>query len=118
LPAVADRTCLHCALARALRAEMPAFAARGMAVTFTRSEPVWLPASGAGIYRGVRRILRLARAHADRSPVKLAVVDLRGKSEVEVTATALSAERAQVFRCAFPRHAPGTLAGGFAEAAE
>jgi len=112
------RSCLHCALARALRAEGPAFAAGRLSVTFARSEPVWLPVSGTRLYRGVRRVLADARTHAVRSPVKLAVIDLPGKSEVEVTATALGRVGARVFRCAFPRYLPGTLVRGFAEAFE
>ncbi len=109
------RTCLHCALARALRAEADALAARGLAVTLGRSEPVWLPASGQGLSRAIRRLLRAAQAQAERSPVKLAVVDLVGKPDVEVTAAIPIGRDARVLRVAFPRHVPASLPGGFAE---
>lgn len=110
-----ERTCLHCALARALRAEAPALAARGLSATLGRSDPVWLPISGARLYRALRRLLRTAEAQADAPPVKLAVLDLPGKSHVEVTATVHVGHASRVLRCAFPRHAAGTLAFGFAE---
>jgi hypothetical protein len=109
------RTCLHCALARALQSEADALAAQGLAVTFTRSDPVWLPTSGTRLYRGVRRLLQAARAASTGPGVKLAVVDLPGKSHVEVIATVTTATGTRVFSCAFARHASGTLAGGFAE---
>jgi hypothetical protein len=110
-----SRSCLHCALARALRAESTAFAARGLALSFTRSDPVWLPAAGGRLYRGIRRLLRDARERADAGTVKLVVVDLPGKSHVEVTATVRRGRGAVVLACAFPRHRPGTLAAGFVE---
>lgn len=109
------RSCLHCALARALRSEADALAAQGLTVTFTRSDPVWLPTSGARLYRGVRRLLREARAASTGPAVKLAVLDLAGKSHVEVIATVRTARGTRVLTCAFERHVSGTLAGGFAE---
>jgi len=87
-----------------------------MTLTFTRSEPVWLPGSGVSFYRGVRRLLRQARALGDGGAVKLAVVDLPGKSHVEVMATVVVGRSARVLSCAFARHVRGTLARGFAEA--
>ena len=110
-----DRTCLHCALARALRAEAGTLTARGVALRFERSEPVWLPVSGARLYRAIRRLLRQAAAQAAPGAAKLAVVDLAGKSQVEVTATVGVAGGARVLSVGFPRHVPGTLAPGFAE---
>ena len=110
-----DRTCLHCALARALQAEAAALTARGVAVRFERSEPVWLPVSGTRLYRGIRRLLRQAAAQAAPGATKLAVVDLAGKSQVEVTATVPVAGGARVLGVGFPRYVPGTLARGFAE---
>ena len=110
-----NRTCLHCALARALRAESAAFTARGLGVSFTRSDPVWLPMEGGRLYRAIRRLVRDARGRADNGIVKLAVLDLSGKSHVEVTATVRLGRGAVVLACAFPRHLPGTLAGGFVE---
>jgi hypothetical protein len=109
-----SRTCLHCALARVLRAEAPALAARGVTVTMGRSDPVWLPISGTRVYRGVRRVLRAAAAASDHHVVRLAVIDLLGKPEVEVTAAALLPDRALVFRAGFVR-VVGPLAGGFSE---
>ena len=113
-----DRSCLHCALARALRAESPGFARRGLTLAFARSEPVWLPQPGMRLYRDVRRLLRRAWAAADRGTVKLSVVDLPGKSHVELTATVAAGRGSSVLRCAFPRHADGTLASGFSEVFE
>jgi hypothetical protein len=110
-----SRTCLHCALARALRAESGRFAAHGLALVFTRSDPVWLPLSGPRVYRSIRRLLREAHARAARGAVKLAVLDLPGKSHVEVTATVPTPRGVVVLAHAFPRHAPGVLAAGFAE---
>src|SRR5262245_24330435 len=108
------RTCLHCALARALRAETLA-PGSPLRVHLGRSDPVWLPVPGRQIYRGVRALLREARTEAD--DVKLSVVDLAGKSHVEVTAVARHPDgSSRVFVRAFPRFAPGTLARGFAEA--
>ena len=114
-----QRSCLHCALARAIRAESSAFAGRGLALNFARSEPVWLPSTGMRLYRGVRRLLQAARTAADGTDVKLAVVDLPGKSHVEVTVTVpVGRSGSRVLRCAFPRHARGTLGRGFAETLE
>ena len=113
-----SRTCLHCALARALRAEIPAFSAVGLDIRLSRSEPVFLPVSGTTLYRGLRRLLATARTAAERSPVKLAVLDLVGKSHVEVTATVLRGQTSRVLSCAFPCSDPSTLAAGFAEHAQ
>ena len=110
-----NRTCLHCALARALRAEAGAIADRGLAITFTRSDPVWIPVSGVRIYRDVRRLLQRALAASVGKSMKLGVVDLKGKSHVEVIATVMTAQGTRVLGCAFPRHVASTLAGGFVE---
>jgi hypothetical protein len=110
-----ERSCLHCALARALRAESEAYRATGLTLSFTRSDPVWLPAPGMRLYRAVRRLLQMARVRADGGGVKLAVVDLPGKSHVEVTATVPVGRGTRVLALSLPRHAPGTLARGFAE---
>lgn len=109
------RTCLHCALARALQAEAPAFTARGLAVHMTRSDPVFLPGSGRTIYRGLRRLLAAARDAAERGPVRLAVVEVRGKSHVEVTAVVAQGARWRVLARAFPQFVPAALPGGFNE---
>jgi len=52
------RSCLHCALARALGDEADELLRRRVVVTFSRSEAVWLPIPGSRIYRGIRRLLR------------------------------------------------------------
>jgi hypothetical protein len=89
--------------------------ARGVILTFERSEPVWLPVSGARLYRGVRRLLREAAAVAVPGAAKLAVVALAGKSQVEVIATVSVRGGSRVLAVAFPCYVPGTLARGFAE---
>jgi len=111
----AGRTCLHCVLTRVLRAEWAALDARGLAVTVAHGEAAWVPASGALVYRRLRRLLRLAGAEARRSPLRLTIVDMPGKAEVGVSAVALIGRSARVFRTGFPRHVPGTLEAGFAE---
>ena len=98
------RTCLHCALGRALRAESAA------------SEPTWLPIEGGRLYRELRGLLREARETARRGLVKLAVLDLPGKSHVEVTAVVRSPRgKARVLSRAFPRQTLDLLGAGFAE---
>jgi hypothetical protein len=109
------RTCLHCVLARVLRAEADALRERGLEVRLGPSEAVLLPAAGAATYRTVRALLRAAMADAAGPRIRLAVVDQPGKSHVEVTAVFAAARRTRVLSCAFPRHDPGALAGGFAE---
>jgi len=109
------RTCLHCVLARVLRAEADALRERGLEVRLGPSEAVLLPAAGAATYRTVRALLRAAIADAAGPRIRLAVVDQAGKSHVEVTAVFADARRIRVLSCAFPRHDPGALAGGFAE---
>jgi hypothetical protein len=109
------RACLHCALARALRVEGPAFRQRGLDVRLNRSDPVFLPATGAALYRGLRRLLAGARAAAERGEVKLTVLDLPGKSHVEVTAVVASGATVRVLSHAFPCYDPATLPNGFAE---
>jgi len=103
------QSCLHCALARAIRRESGALAARGLAVTLGRAEPVWLPSTGARLYRALRRLLREAGSQAQGPSLKLTVIDLTGKSHVEVTATIPVGRGSRVLACAFPRHAPGSL---------
>ena len=109
------RTCLHCVLARVLRAEADALRERGLEVRLGPSEAVLLPAAGAATYRTVRALLRAAIADTAGPRIRLAVVDQPGKSHVEVTAVFADARRTRVLSCAFPRHDPGALAGGFAE---
>lgn len=111
-----ERTCLHCALVRALRAEAPGLERRGIAIVVGRSDAVWLPVSGTRIYRGIRRLLREATAVPARDcRVRLAVVDLAGKPHVDVMATVLEPSRARVFRVGFARVVDGRLPGGFVE---
>ena len=112
-----SRICLHCVLSRALRAEMRTLAARGLQVKLGPSAAVFLPGPGTMIYRGLRSLLRDAAAQASGERVKLSVLDLAGKSHVEVTATFATAVGARVLSRAFPLHDLATLAGGFAEQA-
>lgn len=110
----AERTCLHCALVRALRAEMPALERRRVDVVVGRSDAVWVPLSGMRVYRGIRRLLRQATGGATDCRVRIGVVDLAGKPHVDVMATVLVAP-ARVHRVGFARVVAGTLPGGFAE---
>ena len=110
-----DRACLHCALGRALRAEAEALSAHGLALHFERTEPVWLPVPGMRLYRGLRRLLRQATTHGRPGVLKLAILALAGKSQVEVTAAVPVRGGTRVFAVAFPQYVPGMLARGFVE---
>jgi len=109
------RHCLHCALARALRAEADTLLAHGLAVALGRSEPVWLPVPGMTLYRHLRRLLRDAEALGERGTLRLAVVDLPGKPHVEVLAVVRRAGHGVVLGRTFPRQLAAPLAGGFLE---
>ena len=110
------RTCLHCALRRALRAESAACRESELVVELRNSEPTWLPIEGGRLYRELRGLLREAREAARRGLVKLVVLDLPGKSHVEVTAVVRAPGRkARVLSRAFPRQTVEVLGGGFAE---
>jgi hypothetical protein len=109
------RICLHCVLARALKAEVHTLA--GLEVKVGPSAAVFLPGSGATIYRQVRSLLREAAALAKGDRLKLSVLDLPGKSHVEMTATFATAVGARVLSRTFPLHDPTMLARGFAEQA-
>ena len=64
----------------------------------------------------IRRLLREVRGHAADS-LKLAVVDLPGKSHVEVLATFTPrGARTRTLSVALPRYEAARLAAGFAEA--
>jgi hypothetical protein len=110
------RSCLHCALSRALRAGSPTPDAR-LRVRVSHSEPVWLPVSGATLYRALRSLFREVATDAGGGPVHVTVVDAPGKSHVEVTAAFPSGGRTRILSRAFPRFEAATLAGGFAEQA-
>ncbi len=113
--------CLHCALARVLRRA----GSRGLGsarlefcALAARSDPVWLPTTGYRLCRSLRDLVRRACAEADGGSVKLAVVDLSGKSHVEVTAVVRRRDGAtRVLSCAFGRQDPRALGRGFAERA-
>lgn len=111
------RVCLHCALARVLRIEAAAFAERGIELSVRLCDPAWVPGTGVHVYRCLRRLVQEARAQAAGGPVKLAIHDVPGKSDVEVTATIRTGAGARVLACAFPRYRVSALAGGFAEGA-
>src|SRR5207247_8653274 len=109
------RPCLHCVLARGLRAEADALRERGLEVRLGPSDAVLLPAAGAATYRTVRALLRAAIADAAGPRIRLAVVDQAGKSHVELTAVFADARRTRVLSCPFPRPAPRALARGLPE---
>ena len=109
--------CLHCALARVLRrAASFGSASVEFRTLAARSDPVWLPTTGYRLCRAVRDLVRRACAAADGGSVKLAVVDLCGKSHVEVTAVVRHRDgTTRVLSCAFGRQDPRALGRGFAE---
>jgi hypothetical protein len=111
------RTCVHCVLGRVLAAEAPALARAGVSVRVRPAAPVSLPRAAAGVYRELRRLLREAAAEAGRGIVRVTLVDLPGRYCLEVLATVADGGRARVLARAFPRHAEGTLEGGFLEGA-
>ncbi|TMA38998.1 MAG: hypothetical protein E6J75_10575 [Deltaproteobacteria bacterium] len=110
------RTCLHCVLGRAMRAESAASRDGELALALRCSEPTWLPLEGGRLYRELRGFLREAREAARRGLVKLAVLDLPGKSHVEVTAVVRPpGGKARVLSRSFPRQTLEALGSGFAE---
>jgi hypothetical protein len=111
------RICLHCVLARVLRAEAETLSARGLDVKLGPSPPVFLPGSGQKVYRRLRSLLREAAAQTTGDRLKLSVLDLPGKSHVEVTVAFATAVGARVLSRAFPLQDPAMLARGFAEQA-
>ncbi len=110
------RTCLHCALARAVRRETDRLRAVGLDVVVLTGERVWLPESGAIVYRRLRQLLRDAIAKASDGQLTVRVLDsVAGKSHVEVTVTLNAAGRDVVLSCACPRQLLEMLSGGFCE---
>ena len=109
------RTCLHCVLARVLRAEDDQLRARGLEARVGAADAVFLPGASRGAYRAIRGLLRTAIGDTQGPRIRLALVSLPGKSHVEVTAAFAVARGTRVLSCAFPRHDPRALAGGFAE---
>ena len=87
---------------------------RGKGLEF---KAVFLPGSGQNVYRRLRSLLREAASQTNGDRLKLAVLDLPGKSHVEVTATFATVLGARVLSRAFPLQDPTTLARGFAEQA-
>ena len=108
------KSCLHCSLARAVDEEWRG-QIDGPVLRIGRSDPLWLPLPGARVYRELRRLLRAARALSGDS-LKLVVLDLAGKSHVEVVATVgRQGERPRSVSVQLPRFAVERLAAGFAE---
>ena len=112
------RTCLHCVLARVLRAESDALRARGLEVRLRPSDAVFLPVQGGAIFRTLRALLRAAIADAEGPEIRVALLDQPGKSHVEITASFAGARGTRVLSRVFARCDPGVLAGGFAEHGE
>ena len=109
------RTCLHCVLARVLRAESQALRERGLEVRLRPSDAVFLPATGAAAFRKIRELVRAAMVDAAGPDIRIALLDQPGKSHVEVTAAFASSRGTRVRSCAFLRCDPAALGGGFAE---
>jgi hypothetical protein len=109
------RVCLHCVLARALRAESARLHEAGISIVVGHTDAVLLPQLGSTLYRELRGLLHAAGEVATGGTLKLTVLALPGKSHVEVTAAVRTAERARVLKRAFARHVEGTLERGFPE---
>ena len=107
-----NRSCLHCVLARVLGAEGDRIRARGLEVRLSPAAAVFLPAPGRATYRALRGLLRSAIGDAEGPRIRLTLVNLPGKSHVEVMAAFSVARGTRVLSCAFPRHDPAALAAG------
>jgi hypothetical protein len=101
-----------------VRADAAAFASAGLELRVANFDPVLLPLSGVHVYRRLRRLLAEARTRAAGGPLKIAVLDIAGKSHVEVTVRVPENGASRVLSCAFPRHDAALLGGGFAETVE
>jgi hypothetical protein len=109
------RTCVHCVLARALAAEAAALSRAGLAVHVRSTVPVSLPRAAGGVYRELRGFLREAAAGVRGGIVRVCLVDLPGRWCIEVLAAVPDGRGTRVLSRVFPRHADGTLEGGFLE---
>jgi hypothetical protein len=110
------RCCGHCCLTRALLGTTDALTARGLVVTPAHTEPFWVPGSGAAVYRNLRRFLGEVCDQPEAwDEVRIAVLDLPGKSHFEVMVTLQAGRRARVLTHRIPRYDPATLARGFPE---
>jgi hypothetical protein len=109
-------TCIHCALARALAVERAALESAALEVELAYAPPARVPRRAAAVCLSLRRLLREARAAAQSGPLKLSIRDPLGASEVEVAIAVRTPRGVRILARRFPRHAPGTLEGGFCEA--
>jgi hypothetical protein len=98
-----------------VRAEAGTLRQHGLEVVLGASRPVLLPHAGRELYRGLRALLAEAADGTEGGRLKLAVVDLPGKSHVEVMAIVAGRQGARVHSRAFPRCVRGSLGLGFAE---
>jgi hypothetical protein len=112
-----QRACVHCVLARAVRAESAACTASGVTLVIGHCDPVWLPTPGPRLYRSLRRLVSEALLLTGRERVTLSVWGAWGKSFVDVTAILQRDRQVRLLRRSFPRHVPGTLESGFVEGA-
>ena len=113
------RSCLHCALERALRAERAPLEASGLEVEVLSSGGALLPVRAGRMYRELRQLLREVRGRAHPGQLRLVVLGgVAGKSYVEVTATFRTANGWHVESRTFSRYVLGALWPGFAELSE
>ena len=103
------RSCLHCVVARVMEAEGAELPIRASGCP----GPLWLPVSGVRLYRDLEQLLALASAEGDRPVVRLVVS--AQTSHVDVTAVVPGARDSRAVTCRLPRHAAGSLEGGFTE---
>jgi hypothetical protein len=110
------RSCLHCALDRALRHEERALAAARLEVVFRGTEATWLPVPGARLYRRLRVLLRSVVAQAEPGQLRLALHGVvPARSQVEVVLAYRSQRRWHTTSCVFPRFVESALAHGVVE---
>jgi hypothetical protein len=113
---VMTRSCLHCALRRALDHEERTLAAAGLDVVVRGAEATWLPVPGSRLYRRLRVLLRSVVAQAEPGQLRLALHGIvPARSQVEVVIAYRSQRRWRTTSYAFPRFVESTLVHGLVE---
>ena len=111
----ADRTCVHCAVARAIRY----VSRRADGVTFSvRSalDPCIAPVSAARLYRSIRGVLTADVGALPARPASIEVRVLGGTHPfVDLYVTTTVSDLVSTRMLSIARHREGTLEGGFPE---